>query len=227
MIGLLFAAALAAAPIRIDGVERQPLPDFRERYPAPASAAEAKALWDRIDAAYRRDAADGASAKVTVRYPGGMLHGEDHYRFDPVPALRELRSGSETLAEGDRACSRTPPAGDWQCGPTEVDYGLPRIDWDALLVAEISEVECGAARCVRVRLMTATFTDYVADDEAPVRLYAMPPNRNTRVHQLTAELGSLRLRSTKALETVDGKPRTLASYEYDVDARIDPIVLPD
>lgn len=228
ILGLAVASDAVSANDRIGalGETMWAEAEFRARYPEPANLAETRELWKTIESRFNEAARDGASAHVVVSPGSGQSEGTDHYVLAKPPRLRELREGMEVIAEGDRYCSRTPPAGPWACGTSQIRHGLTAVDWDAVIDASIEVIDCAPTRCVRVSLQSASAMD-VSFEGGRERLFARDPSRSFRRIELVATLPDHRLLRSRLTEVSPWPSAGDVIHTYDVDAEIPPIVLPD
>jgi hypothetical protein len=194
---------------------------FRLLFPEPAGLAAAKDAIARAQASVTERAADGARVHVRLYTAVGMTEGDDEFAMRAPGRLREKRDDRETIAVGQRACSRANAGSAWSCSDTGVEYGMPGVAWDAVVAAKAIEESCGDRSCVRVTVEQA-FTLPFADRS----LYASNPGTAYRHFELLLALPDYE--PVRIVKT-DASPlsQTITSVEtYELGVAIDPIELP-
>ncbi|HET7842503.1 MAG TPA: hypothetical protein VFL14_00010 [Xanthomonadales bacterium] len=227
----LFAALLGAsvpAPVAAaKDVEYVRAAEFRIQFPVPANAAELRGTFERIDAAFRDAAADGARAKVKLRTVDGEMHrGEDRYLFGAVRRSHERRDNYESFSRDDRVCIRTGADEEFDCADRGVIYALYRPSWDALVSGTQREVACGRARCTKLTLVFAEAIDLELEN-LPPRVFSTEPDvAGTRI-TLLATLPGMRPVTLEQLDHYKDGEQATATYVYDLDADVGTIALPE
>lgn len=205
--------AAAAAPVlnmAINGVDTGLLPAqaFRQRFPAPAKLADLRAAYQRAVLALERAAARGAASHSEFLVGSAEQQGRNEFGFGAEPWLREIRADSEALAVGGRVCIRALPASPdgWECDEGKVAFGLPALEWDAVLAGLIEPAACAEGECLRLRLRYAD-TSMVDLGQGPALQVA------SNLEQYWKELDLL-------MRATDGRPVELITATYQL-AKLD------
>jgi hypothetical protein len=217
---LCAAAALAAAaekPFDVGTTHEV----FRKNFPEPAGVARARAEWRRVEQRFSQRALRGVLVRVEFSGEGFSGEGVDHVIAGDPPRLRELRDGSELIAAGSRLCRRDRPAGEWACEDADITHGLASPEWDAVVELSDAPVACGSLTCRRWKVLQAKVIRF-----ENMALYSQDPSKSYTFHAFVVDADG-RLRQLEIVEHSPWPDAGRVRYEYDYDAGVPAITLPE
>jgi hypothetical protein len=200
---------------------------FRDLSPEPSNAQMLKTAWAKASAAFELFGRDGARADVDVVTPGRVHHGEDRYLLgSSPPRMDEKRDTYEVVTSGLRACARSAGWTGWSCFDTPgVIYGLPEIQWEALIGGSLETFQCDSGTCARIVVNYAGTK--TPDKKHPAdQVYSLSPDKSGHRLELIVSLPDYRPISLKQIDHWSRTNLATATYAYHFDGGMQPIVMP-
>lgn len=195
---------------------------FRQAYPEPTHLGWARDAFLWANRLLVERSARGGSADVSLLYPDGTVgYGRDEFFSGAPVRFHELRQGNESIAVGQRACTRT-PGRPWECSEANTWVGLRPIHWEAVTSWSYQQFTCphGPCQVFRVRQAdTMDFGDGLQVSESPERDYYE--------FSIFVDASGLPLMTTEGRYQGGVLVEPLASFVYRFDRPIAPIRLPD
>jgi len=198
------------------------LEEFRRAHPAPQDLDRVRDAFDGANLRLQELAKDGAAADVSLVYPDATIsYGRDEFfSGDPV-RFHEMRQRYESIAVGDSACTRMPEQ-PWECTHADTWVGLRPVRWEAVTTWTDQQIPCPGGPCQGFVVRQA---DVMQDGDTV--LVSDQPDRDYYEFAVFLDQSGMPVMTSEGRYQDGVLVEPLASFVYRLDARIDPIRLPD